>query len=193
MMKSTRILSLSLCAALLLSACSGAQSKPAASTATPSATPAPAAAPAASEASFGQLLVVVDTVRGNANIPANEAALKVCAPVSKWLHNERVVWRIKVVDPKLGTAMDDKALGAVEVKLSDGQVLQAKYGGHPGKEPTDFFWAVGWTIPESYPSGTAKYAISAEAKDGRKSQTVDFNVAATYMTILDGKVPVIPK
>ena len=86
-------------------------------------------------------------------------------------------------------------MGQVEVKLSDGQVFQTKYGGHGGTKeaPLDKFWAVGWTIPENYPSGTMNFAVNVVAKDGRQGQLLDFKVPAAFLTVLDAKVPIIKK
>ena len=133
-------------------------------------------------------------VRGNENIPSDQTA-KVCVQNSKWSKNERIVWRIKVLDPKTGVYLDDTNVGQVEVKLSDGQVFQTKYGGHGGTKeaPLDKFWAVGWTIPENYPSGTMNFAVNVVAKDGRQGQLLDFKVPAAFLTVLDAKVPIIKK
>ncbi len=140
--------------------------------------------------SFDKVLVSYDVVRGSKNVAKADAATKICVENSRYLHNEEIVWRIKVTDPKTGALMDDKALSGVSVKLGDGTELKAKYGGHPGKNATDAFWAVSFDIPESYPTGTLKFDINATAADGRGSQLVSFNVAPALLTVIDGKVPV---
>lgn len=110
---------------------------------------------------------------------------------SRDLHNQQVVWRIKVLDPATGANLDNKAIDKVIVTLTDGQKFQAKFALHPKDKATDNFWATSWTIPESYPSGTVPYTITAEAKDGRKSAQTVFNVAPSSLIVVDGKVPVI--
>lgn len=164
----------------------GCASKPAATPPAQSDTSAQQAAP-----SFDKVLVGYDLVRGSKNVAKNEAAAKVCVASSRYLHNEEIVWRIKVTDPKTGELMDDKALSSVAVKLSDGQVLTARYGGHPAKNPTDFFWAVSFDIPEDYPSGQLKFDLDVKANDGRTGQLVSFNVAPALLTIMDGAVATV--
>jgi len=138
--------------------------------------------------SFDKVLVSYDLVRGSKNVAKNEAAAKTCVASSRYLHNEEIVWRIKVTDPKTGELLDDKALSSVAVKLSDGQVLKARYGGHPAKSPTDFFWAVSFDIPEGYPTGQLKFDVDVAGSDGRTGQLVSFNVAPALLTIMDGAV-----
>ena len=57
--------------------------------------------------------------------------------------------------------MDDKALKSVVVTLNDGQTFNARYGGHPGTNPTDFFWSTAWAIPANYPTGSVPYQVTA--------------------------------
>lgn len=176
---------------LVATACSGGgQTPPAGSEPKPdqSGSSAPEAIPG-----FEALIVVHDLVRGSVNIPDAEKKDKVCVQSSRYLHNEEIVWRIKVIDPKTGQEMDDQALEKVEVVLADGTVLANKYAPHPKQDPVDHFWAVGWDIPEDYPSGTLNYTINAVAKDGRQGQMVSFKVASALLTIMDGSVPKIVK
>lgn len=184
-MKRTTSLTLGVVALLLIGAVlAGCGAKPAATT------PAPTTATQTTAPSFDKVLISYDIVRGSKNVAKADAASKTCVENSRYLHNEEIVFRIKVTDPKTGALMDDKALSNVDVKLADGTDLKAKYGGHPGKNATDAFWAVSFDIPESYPSGTLKYDITATAADGRGSQLTSFNVAPALLTVLDGKVPV---
>lgn len=168
----------------LLSACGGT-----------SAPAAPAAAPAAPAApAFNQLIVSADVVRGATNVPQEKRGELVCVQASRYGRNERVVWRIKVMDPKTGAFLTDKEVGQVEVKLKDGQVFAAKFGPH-GKapDPVENFWTAGWTIPINYPSGSMPFTISVTATDGRTGVNVpDFKVPAAFLTVLDSSVPVIP-
>ncbi len=168
---------------IMVALLAGCASKPAATQPSQNSQPAQQAA-----SSFDKVLVSYDLVRGSKNVAKNEAAAKVCVASSRYLHNEEIVWRIKVTDPKTGELLDDKALSSVAVKLSDGQVLKARYGGHPAKSPTDFFWAVSFDIPEDYPSGQLKFDLDVTANDGRTGQMVSFNVAPALLTVMDGAV-----
>jgi hypothetical protein len=171
---------------MLLVACGGATQQVKAAETKPAEAKPAAAAPA------GPLLTVADMVVGAANLSKEDAAAgKSCVETSLYLHNQQVVWRIKVVDPATGLGLDDKAVSKVEVALPDGQKFTAKYGAHPKGTPTDSFWATSWTIPENYPSGTVTYKVNVESKDGRQVQPVAFNVAVSQLIVADGKVPVI--
>lgn len=158
----------------------------------------PAAAPPAqgnnsnqqTASAFNKVLVAYDVVRGSKNVAKSDAAAKTCVQSSRYLHNEEIVWRIKVTDPKTGELLDDKSLSNVAVKLGDGQVLKARFGPHPAKNPTDAFWAVSFEIPADYPTGTLKFDIDAVTNDGRAGQLVSFNVAPALLTVMDGSVPV---
>ncbi|MEW6047606.1 MAG: hypothetical protein AB1609_14170 [Bacillota bacterium] len=131
----------------------------------------------------GSPLIVVDSiVQGSTNAPRE----RVCVLNSRYLHGEEIVWRIKVIDPVTGEAMDDKQLKRVWVELADGQVVEARYGPHPRTNPTDYFWATSWVIPPGYPSGVLDYTIYAEAKDGRTGSNVKFEVESSMLVILPG-------
>jgi hypothetical protein len=167
-------------------ALSGCGSKEAAkSAAQPALQPAAAAAP-----QFKDLVVSYDIVRGHHNIPADQSADKTCVLNSRFLHNEGIIWRVRVMDPVTGQFMDDKAIEKVEVKLADGQVLKVDYGGHPAKAPTDTYWTTAFEIPEEYPSGALNFTVNVQAKDGRtNSKGMNFVAALSQVTILDGKMP----
>lgn len=164
----------------LVAGCGGQAAKSA------DAAPAPAAQPAAP--AFSDLVVSYDIVRGHQNVPQDQAD-KICVLNNRFLHNEGIVWRIRVMDPVTGQFLDDKALDKVEVKLADGQALKASYGGHPAKNSTDSYWTANLEIPESYPSGALNFTVNVAAKDGRnKVKSLTFAEAPTQLTILDGKV-----
>lgn len=174
---------------LTLSAC-------AAQSAQPKAAPVATAAPA-----FNQLVIVHDVVQGNENIQDDkDFTLKHCQTKSRWLHNERMIWRIKVLDPQTGELMDDKTVAQVEVKLPDGKVLPTRYANHGGtkEKPMDAFWTAGWTIPEGFPSGEFRYDVRAAGKDSRSGKLIEFTVGdfgkgTGFHLILDGKIPIVPK
>jgi hypothetical protein len=131
------------------------------------------------------LFVYADTVLSGKNIPADQASEKDCVLNNRFPRNSQVVWRARVMDPKTGTTMDDTGLAKLEVKLGDGQVFAMKYGGHPSKQPKDFYWTAAWLVPKDYPTGTVAYSITATAKDGRTGEYKPFDVATSLLTITD--------
>ncbi len=141
------------------------------------------------------LFVQADTVLGSANLTGPELPVKSCVADSRFAHNEQIVFRAKVLDPDTGEAMDDQALQSVQVLLGDGTVLEARYSGHPGGNatPTDYFWAIAWIVPPTYPTGTLDYTIVATANDGRVGTYVPFNVGSSLVAITDQVRPVIAK
>ena len=153
----------------------------------------PTSRAAAQPGSADKMIVVHDIVRGSNNVSKDQAPVRVCVLNSRFLHNEEVVWRIKVVDPRTGDFLDGKALSKVEVKLASGEIFTAKYGTHPRQNPTDYFWTTAWTIAEGYPTGAVPYTITAAHADGRTGMSVTFNVNLSQLTILAGAVPAIPK
>lgn len=158
-------------------------------------TVAPSAATAASQTpsvapAAGALFIDADTVLGPTNLTEEEKPLKTCVQLSRFAHNEEVVWRVKVVDPTTGEPMDDAALESVEVVMGD-QTLELHYGPHPRDNPVDFFWTVGWEVPEEYPTGTVNYTIEAAAADGRTGTWEQFGVQAAMLTVTEEVRPVI--
>lgn len=151
-----------------------------------SAAPSQATAAPAVEALF----IDADTVLGPTNLTEEEKPLKTCVQVSRFAHNESVVWRVKVFDPLTGEPMDDTQLESLQVVTAD-QTLDLNYGPHPRDKPVDFFWTVGWEVPEDYPSGTVSYTIEATAVDGRTGIWEQFGVEAAMLTVTDEVRPVI--
>jgi len=160
---------------LMLAGCSGQ------AVSTPTAAPATTA-----------LFIDADTVLGPTNLTEAEKPLKTCVQVSRFAHNEEVVWRVKVLDPVTNEPMDDTALVSVQVKLPD-QTLDLHYGGHPRDTPLDFFWTVGWDVPETYPTGTVPYTIEARSADGRSGTWEQFKVALAQLTITDDVREILPQ
>lgn len=110
-----------------------------------------------------------------------------CVESSQFQQGALAVFRIKVFDPATGQPMDDKALSSVVVALKDGQTFKAAYGGHPGgpgATPTDSFWSAGWTIPNTYPTGSVPYTVTATSNDGRTGTFSEFNVAPSLLTVV---------
>jgi len=126
------------------------------------------------------LVVVTDVVAGHEN---NTAELT-CVATSRFLHEQQIVWRTKVIDPQTGESMADDALASVEVVMPDGQRFAMGYGPHPRNEPVDAYWTVDWIIPAGYPSGVLNYTVEVSANDGRTGQLVMFPIESSMLTIL---------
>jgi hypothetical protein len=146
----------------------------------------PAGGAAASPAANAPLIIQADTVLGGTNLSTQEAS---CVQLSQFARNEEIVWRAKVVDPTTGKPLDDKALASVEVRLAD-QTLQMKYAAHPKTNPTDYFWAVSFKVPATYPTGALPYTIVATAADGRSGTFAQLDVAPSVLTITAAVHPV---
>jgi hypothetical protein len=98
-----------------------------------------------------------------------------------------VAWRIRVLD-QTGQQMDDMTLKSVVVELSDGQKLNAKFGGHPPRgTPADFFWSLHWVIPADYPTGSLVYKVVTTDLDGRTQTWEPFKRAPTQLTVIAGE------
>jgi hypothetical protein len=162
----------------------GEQASDAASEAAPASVAASEAVAPSAAAVAEALFIDGDTVLGPTNLTDEEQPLKTCVQMSRFAHNEEIVWRVKVIDPTTGEQMDDTALASVQVVMGD-QTLDLHYGPHPRDNPVDFFWTVGWEVPEDYPSGTVSYTVEATAADGRTGTWEQFGVQAAMLTITD--------
>lgn len=108
-----------------------------------------------------------------------------CVLANQFKRKEAVAWRIRVLD-QTGQQMDDMTLKSVVVELSDGQKLNAKFGGHPPRgTPTDFFWSLHWVIPADYPTGSLVYKVVAT--DLRTQTWEPFKRAPTQLTVIAGE------
>ncbi len=130
------------------------------------------------------LIVYADTVRGHLNLLEEDIAANLCVQRSRFNLGEHIVWRIRVYDPQLATAMDNIALDSVQVLFDDGQLFEAVYAGHGAEGAKDFFWATSWVIPEDYPTGSLGHRIVAKAQDGRTGEFVPFNISYSLLTIV---------
>jgi hypothetical protein len=109
---------------------------------------------------------------------------------NRFARNEAIVWRVKVFDPITGEPMDDTMLESVQVVLPD-QALDMRYGPHPRDTPADFFWTLGWDIPEDYPTGELAYTVSATSTDGRTGTYEQFGVSPARLIITEEVRPII--
>ncbi len=127
------------------------------------------------------LFIQADTTTGSGGTLKADA---VCVQASQFKRGMQVVWRVRVLDPATGQPMDDQVLKSLQVKLADGQAINAKYGDHPKNAPTDKFWATSWVIPDDYPTGSLSYEIVALSNDGRTGTYTPFNVAPSLLTVI---------
>ena len=154
---------------------------------------APAAAPAKAGAGPGpaKLFMAVDMVLGSKNVPADKKAIG-CTLTSRFPRNSQMVWRARVFDPATGDPIDDKAMNKVEVKLANGEAVDAVFGPHPKDPPGETFWTASWVIPKDHPTGTLTYQVTATDKTGRSGEWKPFSTAPSLPIILDEVWPDIP-
>ena len=74
------------------------------------------------------------------------------------------------------------------IELSDGQKLPMRYGGHPPRNSVDYFWAVGWVIPENYPTGSLYYKVVATDLQGRTQTWQSFQDPRSQIEVVAGTV-----
>ncbi len=190
-----RILATGVAAMLLAAACAGTGTgeAPAVTTsaaAAPAATQAvtPAAVPTAPKPQF--LIVVGDTIRGKLGLNKVEELLTApglhCTQQSRFPQGQRIVWRMKVIDPATGKYMDDKQVKDFTITYPDGKTDVLKYAGHGGtkENPADFLWAAGYTVPIDYPTGLFNVKIQATDFEGRTGIFDQFKVSFAQLTIV---------
>jgi hypothetical protein len=112
-----------------------------------------------------------------------------CVLNNQFKHLEKVVWRVRVQDQN-GNVLDDKGLKSVVVELPDGKKIEAKFGGHPPRAPTDTLWAAAWIVPSDYPTGTFAYKVTATDTQGNTQTWEPFKVASSQLTIMAGDIEI---
>lgn len=145
------------------------------------ATPAPAAKP--------QFLVIVgDTIRGKLGLNPVEVLLAPpglhCTQQNRFPQGQRIVWRMKVIDPANGKYLDDKQISSFTITFPDGKSDVFKYGEHKGATGSDFLWAAGYTVPIDYPTGLFNVKIEAKDLEGRVGVFDQFKVSFAQLTIV---------
>ncbi len=131
------------------------------------------------------LVLNADTVLGSTNLPKG---ISFCDQQNQFSRGESVVWRVRVIDPQTGKAMDGTALASVVVKLPD-KTIALKYGDHPKTNPVDHFWAGSFAIPADYPTGQLPYTVVATAKDGRTGTFEQFKVSSAELQVIAAPIP----
>jgi hypothetical protein len=108
-----------------------------------------------------------------------------CVLTSQFKHKEMVAFRVRVTDAN-GKQYDKAALKSLVVVLNNGLEIPMHYHGHPPKDATDFFWAIGWIIPDDFPTGSMSYKVVATDLAGNSQVWTPFKVAASQFTVLAG-------
>ncbi len=185
-----RVLASGVAVVLVAASCGGATGE---GPAAPTATAAPATqaqAPAQPTQAKAQYLVVVgDTVRGTlglTDVEKQAAAPGIaCTQQSRFPEGGRIVWRMKVVDPLTDKYMDDKQIKSFTITYPDGKTDNLKYSGHGGtkENPADYLWAVGFTVPDTYPTGLFPVKLQATSVEGAVGVYDQFKVAGAELTI----------
>ncbi|HET7324347.1 MAG TPA: hypothetical protein VFJ06_08455 [Halococcus sp.] len=129
------------------------------------------------------LIITHDMVVSAATVRKNQAP---CSLENRYLHGQRVIFRIRVIDPETGEKLDDSSLKGVSVKIEkgDGQTVDGYYSKHPPENPTDYYWVVPWTVPEEFPAGPVDYDIIVNAE--RSAKSYRFDVPPANLTVLNG-------
>ncbi|MFB6170961.1 MAG: hypothetical protein ABEJ23_00385 [Haloarculaceae archaeon] len=175
-----------------LAGCSQGQSSPTdAATDTPTDTATDTPTDTATETQAGgstsgeqtPLIVMYDTVLAAETTAEGQAP---CSLTNRFLHGQKVIFRVNVINPDTGEEMGTDALSrvAVDIKNGGGQTVEANYGKHPPQQPMDEYWVAPWTVPDSFPAGPVDFSIVAE--DGREAKTYGFDIPPSSLTVLEG-------
>jgi hypothetical protein len=139
---------------------------------------------ASAQAQDRKLFVEGDIVRGNT---AMGATGPICVLNSQFKRGENVVFRVRARNIK-GEPLDDKQIKSMTVELSDGQKLNGRYGGHPPRTPTDFFWTAAWMIPEGYQTGTLGYKVTITDMQGNSQTWEPLKEYRSWPSVIPGTV-----
>jgi hypothetical protein len=115
-----------------------------------------------------------------------------CVLNNQFKHLEKVVWRVRVLDP-VGQPLDNKGLKSVVVELPDGQKLDARFGPHPppAQGPAvDHFWTAIWIIPTSYPDGSLSYKVTATDLEGHSQTWEPFKSKPSQLSVVAGEIEI---
>jgi hypothetical protein len=137
-------------------------------------------APAVQAQEPQKLFIEGDIVRGNTPLGATGP---ICVLTSQFKRGENVVFRIRVRNT-FGQILDDKGIKSITVELADGQKFNGRYGGHPPREPTDFFWTAAWMIPKEFPTGTLGYKVTVTDMQGNTQTWEPLREFRSWVVIL---------
>jgi len=136
------------------------------------------------------LVIFGDTIRGQLNLTEEEKLLTYpgihCTQQSRFPQGQRIVWRMKAIDPTTGKYMSDKEIASFTITYPDGKSDKLVYGGHGGtkENPADYLWAVGYTVPIDYPTGAFNYKIEAKHLEGAVGTFEQFKVPFAQLQIV---------
>src|SRR5712672_4706295 len=131
-----------------------------------------------------KMFIEGDLVRGNTPLGATGP---ICVLTSQFKRGENVVFRIRVRNPQ-GKILDDKGVKSIVVELADGRKLPVRYGGHPPRTPTDFFFTAAWMIPADYPTGSLGYSVVATDLDGKSVTWEPLREFRSWPAVIAGTV-----
>src|SRR5262245_43446900 len=131
-----------------------------------------------------KLFVEGDIARGNTPLGATGP---ICVLTSQLKRGETVVFRLRERTLQ-ATLLDTAGIKSAEVELADGRRRPTRYGGDPPRQPTDFFWTAAWMIPESYPTGTLGYSITATDTEGNTVKWEPLREFRSWPTVIAGTV-----
>ena len=114
-----------------------------------------------------------------------------CVLNNQFKHLEKVAWRMRVRDSS-GGVLDDKGLKSVVVVLPDGKKVEAKFGGHPPRAPTDQILG---GPPGSFratirPARSPTSGVTATDMAGNTATWEPFKIASSQLTIQDGAIEI---
>lgn len=124
-------------------------------------------------ASASNVVVHGDTIN------SSQVEHAVCIVNSRFEQGWRMVFRATVTDAETNELIED---ADVKVVLGNGEEFEMELGEH-GEDKT-LLYAVGWTIPEDFPTGTLDYEIVATV-DGVDYAYEPFDVAPSKLTIIE--------
>ncbi len=107
-----------------------------------------------------------------------------CVLSSNFKPNDKVVFRMRVIDTATGEALTEGGLQKLVVQMPDGTEFTPKYGPHPPKDVAGYYWTYAWTIPADYPTGSHPYKVVATSLSGEVVTFVPFEAPSSQLTIV---------
>ena len=106
---------------------------------------------------------------------------------SQFNRGEIVIFRVRLLDPKTGKSLDDKAIKSMEVQLSNGETAPISYKQHPNppRPIEDYYWTGGWIVSSSQPTGSFTYKVVVTDLEGKTTTWMPFEIASTQLTVVE--------
>jgi len=116
-------------------------------------------------------VIMADLVRGIIKPTGS-----VCVQTNVFKVGEQLVPRVVVLDASTGsdpgevgknpTVIEERGI-KVTMYLENGMNFPLHYARHPGRgDPATWMWAMGWTIPEDFPTGRLRWWLVVTDKTG---------------------------